>query len=737
MRNRWRHPSILLACAILLTLPRGVHAQEELAGRPVRSLSFSGVSALPEDELRTVIVTEARSCKTVLYAPLCWVTNSSLFLHKPELDPEEVRRDALRLRVHYWRAGWRETRVEPRVEAVDDGVTVTFEIEEGPATVVDSVVIAHDSLLTTADIRSARLPSSGDPVDITALDSAAFHLRSLLRERGFADAMVLDTAIVERDHEATVRLTVVPGRIATVGDVTVDGNDGVSERTIERLVDLRPGQLYRTSDLLEAQRRLYRSELFRSARMEVEETPDSVKPLHIAVQEAPFQAVRFAIGMTTLEFLQGEARYTRYNWMGTARRLDLQAAAGNLFAPQLYGRGIFEGASPQGTGQDIDDAFLRPTWRISAEASQPWLFSRRHSIAVNVFAQRRIVPGIVVDGGYGGGATFTRRFSDRITGSVGYRYERVRVDAGDLYFCVNFAVCRRATIDALSGSHALSPVRLSLQADRSDDPLAPTRGWTAIVDAEHASAATASDFRYNRASGELTHYRRTGPGVLAFRVRGAWVHALAGTREAVDAPPGADEILHPRKRVYAGGAQSVRGYGENQLGPRVLAIDANTLINADSTDACTESTVATGACDPNVVGSDRFSPRPVGGSYAVEGSIEYRVPLGRTLTGALFVDAGAVGAARADLPSGIGSAVTPGFGVRYQSPIGPIRIDLGIRPRIAEDLAVVTQVPDAEGESTLVQLDTPFRYDPVGPGGGFFRSVLSRLQLHLSIGEAF
>jgi hypothetical protein len=66
-----------------------------------------------------------------------------------------------------------------------------------------------------------------------------------------------------------------------------------------------------------------------------------------------------------------------------------------------------------------------------------------------------------------------------------------------------------------------------------------------------------------------------------------------------------------------------------------------------------------------------------------------------------------------------------------------VRVDLGIRPRLNEPLPVITQIEDENGDLQLVRLTTPMQYDPVGSSGGFFHRLFSRLQLHLSIGEAF
>jgi hypothetical protein len=146
------------------------------------------------------------------------------------------------------------------------------------------------------------------------------------------------------------------------------------------------------------------------------------------------------------------------------------------------------------------------------------------------------------------------------------------------------------------------------------------------------------------------------------------------------------------------------------------------------------------------IGDDKFTPRPLGGTSLVEASVEYRFPLFfKNLGGAVFIDGAAVGErvfdplggglkTFRDLVSGSG-AITPGFGVRYYSPVGPIRVDLGVNPSQPEDLAVVTELVK-NGRRQIVPLDTPRRYAPGGGGSGFGR-ILNRLTLHLSIGQAY
>ena len=363
---------------------------------------------------------------------------------------------------------------------------------------------------------------------------------------------------------------------------------------------------------------------------------------------------------------------------------------------------------------------------------QPWFRARENELGIGLFGHRRSAPGIYVDNGLGSSATFTREILERGFASANYRLELSRVEAGDIYFCVNFGICDAGTLGAIQQNQKLSPFTIAMNINRANDPLSPTRGYRFGADAEHASTFTFSDFRYNRATGDAALYHPIrSRGTLAGHVRMGWVRALSSTSTALRVDSDAS-LLHPRKRFYSGGSRSVRGYGENQLGPRVLTIPSSVLRENDP--ACGEEVNIT-TCNPNVDGLDRldFETRPLGGNFVVELSAELRFPLWKQLYGAGFIDAGYVSQkTNPELPRRK-AAITPGIGVRYRSPVGPIRVDIGINPGLAETLPVLTDMTVA-GAKTLVTLNEPRRFKPVGQG---VWGVLDRMVLHLSIGEAF
>ena len=706
----------------------------------VESVTFEGMSSLSKSELQRTLSTEATRCRIILLWPLCALTHSRFFEMRHRLNRDELKRDVLRTAVFYWLRGFRHVHVDTTVTPKGRGVEVTFNITEGPPTVVQSVTVDQPrQVLGENALRRWGLPREGDRMDMTRLDSLATRVRRVLWDRGHGNAMVTDSAHPVDSLHVALRVLLDAGPLTTVDTVLVEGNEDVTARTVRRLVGLHRGDLYKRLDLLEAQRRVYRSDLFRQSLLSVPDSADSVKTVLVTVREAPLRGIQLGVGFNTVEFGQLQGNFTLYNFHGSARRIEFQSVLGNLLASTFYGK--FGSSSPTGADPDPDDAFLSPTWQVSLSMTQPWLFSTSNSIGLNVFTNRRSVPDIVVDRGTGGSATFTRALARDVPLSFTYRYERTSVEAGELYFCVNFGYCRPPTIQALQQTNSLSPFIITLRADRTDDPLAPRSGYSARVDLEHASEITGSDWRFNRGEIEVTPYFKIGRASLAIRMLAGRVTALSGTEEALGVSGSDGILLHPRTRFYAGGARSVRGYAEGQLGPRVLTIDPADLLEPSDTTlgiACTAASIADGSCDPNVAPSNEFTPRPVGGNTLLAGTIEYRFALGRTTGGAVFVDAARVSARNLGDLLQSRSAITPGIGFRYMSPIGPVRIDLGLRPKTIETLQVVTQtLSDDSTTLRLVELTTPKRYDQTEGPHGFLGNVFSRLQLHLYIGEAF
>lgn len=186
---------------------------------------------------------------------------------------------------------------------------------------------------------------------------------------------------------------------------------------------------------------------------------------------------------------------------------------------------------------------------------------------------------------------------------------------------------------------------LGVTFDNTDSLFSPTRGYRADFDYQLGIPA-ASDYAYNKITLQLTRYLEIRDGwVVAGRVLPGAIFTYGGDPDA-----GGEGRVPLFQRLFAGGSTSVRGYERRQLGPKD---------------------------DPQMFGQTR-DPEPIGGSGLFETGVELRFPIGGRLRGVAFVDAGNVW----EDPSEISLAdldYTPGAGVRYVTPIGPVRFDIARR----------------------------------------------------------
>ena len=454
MRSRLRRlfgvPVVLMALPVALGSQPVANSKAPPPNPEVVDLRLNGVHAIKPKELMLSIATDKSHCVTMVLTPICWISKAHYFFKREYLDHAELKRDVLRIKVFYWKRGFREAQVDTAIAETDENqVAVAFNIVEGPPTIVSALdIIQTQSVLNERDLKKRIVLGTGTPLNLLRLDTSVVYLKQSLWDKGYADAVV-DTTITldSATHTGAIKINVDPQHKATIGEILIEGEKKVSERTLRKSLTMQPGQLFRRAEMLKSQRALYESNLFRRASIEVPKQGDSSKVIVVTVQEAPLRDARISAGFNTVDFFQVEGRFTHYNLFGGAKRLELQGVAGNLFAGSLNGRGIFRKLTDN-VGSN-SSRYFTPTYNLSANLRKPWFISHANELALGVFSHRRSAPGIYVDRGFGTTFTFTRTVADRSPASANYTYELTRVDAGDVYFCVNYGVCDQPTLSAL------------------------------------------------------------------------------------------------------------------------------------------------------------------------------------------------------------------------------------------------------------------------------------------------
>src|SRR5439155_969004 len=146
----------------------------------VVNLTLKGVKSVKQSELLSNIYTTASYCNSFILKPFCWISHAKYFFTKKYLDRQELGRDLLRIRVFYWKRGYREAEVDTAV--VNRGhnkVGVTFFIKEGPPTLVSDIIVNQPTptLLSQRALYESNLFRRAaieprPPIDIATPDSA-------------------------------------------------------------------------------------------------------------------------------------------------------------------------------------------------------------------------------------------------------------------------------------------------------------------------------------------------------------------------------------------------------------------------------------------------------------------------------------------------------------------------------------------------------------------------------------
>ena len=709
-------PLLLLAALAATTV---LSAQEQ--ERVVRGLSFVGNSALNDLTLESAIATTKSSG---------WATNPLVrwlgLGEKRYFSEVEFRRDVVRLILLYRQSGFMNAVVDTLVRRTPRDVYVTFRIHEGePVRVARLDVTGVDGIIDVKELKSDLPLQVGDPFNRFLMQASADTIVTRLRNGGFPYAEVLRNFDSEAGVlRAEITLDAQPGPRMRIGEVEIRGLRDVDTATVRRVMSVRPGHGFRQETLYQTQRDLYGMGVFNSVNVVlVDSVPpqetvlrDSTVRVLIQVQEGPRHQVRIGFGYATVECFRIQSGWTAHDFLGGARTLDLSARFSKLGAgtPKRT-TGLNQFCNPFAGTWTIDT--INYTFGITLR--QPAFLSRSHVATVGFVAERRSEFGVYTREAIGGNADLTLNARGRLPFTLGYSYSVGRTTAADGIYCSLFRLCDEASRKFLRDRRQFGAVSLTAVRDRVNSVLDPSEGSLATVTVLHASRFVGSQapYEFNRGEVEVAKYHPLGRRtVFAWRVRGGTILprniALAG--QSVGYVP-------PDQRFYGGGPSSVRGYGRNELGPRVYVI-------RDRSPSAVDSAATAQAGDTVWRG---VLTAPTGGNTAIVLNAELRFPspiFAQRMRLGLFVDAGQVWERGEEIVSIRGMRVTPGAGVRFATPLGPVRIDAAYNGYPTERGPLLYQPPAPD--PIIVIRDS---YPPLRARKSFWQKVV----IQFAVGQAF
>jgi outer membrane protein insertion porin family len=600
------------------------------------------------------------------------------FFEAEDFNDEIVEEAIQRMLALYHAKGFPFAQIAPVITEPDDPIHLTFFIFEGKKVKTGTISFAGVKL-DEAKLKAILSLREGDVYNPDLIDSDREALTNFYYALGHLSVIVdeIQTTYNEDAQTMNIVISIQEGARIEIGDVGVVGLNTVSEDEVRREIRIKSGDSYNEVDILDARYRViefYNTRGFPSVDVGVARSIDGLKA-HIlfTIKEGPF----VVFGKTVV------TGNNRTNYDVVKRELLKQEKAPFDYSilrkekQQLYKLGLFSdvnlemiegfdqrkdvlislheanaGAVEFGLGySDYEeyrgflDVSYRNLWGMNRQASvrtelsslerrlllqyyEPWFLSRATALRAFILSEYR--KELNVDN------RDTRYKLTRNAVSAGIEKKFNNSIKSELYY--EFSVVNTYDVEpdvVLSkedtGTLVISGLRLGIIYDTRNDPFYPTKGVLSGISTKITSPILLSESDFVKLSFYGNIYRELIPGfVMALSLRGGIARGYGATSTE----------LPIVERFFLGGRTTVRGYEQDTLGPK---------------------------------GSDE---NPTGGNAFLMENLEMRVGLGKGIGIVTFLDGGNVWVKAKDVdPSDI--KFTAGLGLRYDTPVGPLRVDYG------------------------------------------------------------
>lgn len=535
---------------------------------------------------------------------------------------EQFEADLKRIVAFYKDRGYPDAKVtsfDVKLNDKQDGVDVTVNIEEGEPIVVEMVEYIGFDPVPPARLNALRSRGplfGGAPLDRAVAQAMREAALDEIKDNGFPYGTVrLTERPGQHERSRVLTLTATPGTLARYGEIQVQGNTTVGDNVVTRQLTFRPNWRYRVSQLQESQRRLYNLETFQFA---------NIEPI-INEGEQP-EIVPVKVTVT-------EGKHRKVNF-GLGYGTEEKARV----AMDWRHVNFFGGARTL----QLEGKYSALTKGGRANFRQPYLFSPRNALLLSAQSWYRNEPAYDLSTRGGRFAVertlprpgpFSRRSASSSI-SLAYTNEFQSYQVSEL--ARNTPSFHKTLIslglDPLTGTGrgVLSSLAFNYHRSTADSTVNARRGYTLDGHVEQAGSAFRGDFDFVETIVEGRAYAALGDrAVVAIKARGG----------SIGVPRGENLKVPFFRRYWLGGATSLRGWGRFDVAPL-------------------------------------FEGLPIGGHTMFESSAELRVPIWGNLSGVVFADAGNVWNNAWDFNFG-DLRYDVGPGLRYLTPIGPIRVDVG------------------------------------------------------------
>ncbi|HET6350231.1 MAG TPA: outer membrane protein assembly factor BamA, partial [Candidatus Krumholzibacteria bacterium] len=564
---------------------------------------------------------------------------------KPILDTQQVDRDVASLEAYYRSIGYPDATVRlDHIEYLEKHrfADIYITVVEGAPNLVQSVDFRGHLILKEDQLHKDLLLVPGEPYNASLLETDIYTIRARYFDQGYLAVTIADSVRIE-NRNVNIIYYVNPRKQLYVGDITIDGNSAVRTGVIQKEITVKKGDVCRYNKVLETERNLFETGLFSVVDVLPEhvDTLTNVVDIRVRVRERKESWIEAGFGVGNVLGSKVFAEWGTRNLAGTGRTVRLKAT---------YAFDLFSGNEINPHKFHITSTY----YRYDAIYGQRRLFGLKLPSALNGYVEwdntvpnlevKTLGAALLVSHQFGRLRDFGRE--SQVVGSFSVE-DITRNEAG--------APESRSRSNILGGS---------ISRDTRDFVLNPTVGSYRVLSSQIAGGILGGENDFYTVESTAQHYYGVETrSVFAWRLRAGYANSYGRSGQ-----------VPVENRYFLGGANSVRGYEESGLGPR----DAE--------------------------------GNPIGGAFMLLANVEIRYPLPLlwrwNFSGAFFLDSGNVWqdishmrGRQFRLFSGIDETTVDdyrygvGLGIRYNTPIGPIRLDWGFPTK-----------PDPINEKNMVYL---------------------------------
>jgi outer membrane protein insertion porin family len=526
-------------------------------------------------------------------------------------------------------------------------MAVRIVVTEGPRITIDAVTFSGNRALDDTALRAKVKLQAGEPFvpAQVAVDRDAIQLA--YQDLGYESATVDARPVIgENDTHATLTFQVQEGPQVFVDHVLIVGNVRTSVSTIEHELQVKPGDPFSISAINESQRRLTALGLFRRARIsELPHGAESQRDLLVTIEEAPPTSMGYGGGVEgKLRVVDNGPNAPPTEEIDIAPRAFFDIGRRNVFGKNRSVN-FFSSVSlhPQSSFVEYRTIF---TFR------EPRVFNSGADALMNVTSEQQTRSGFDFSR-HSASVDVARKLTRAVSITGSYQIQRTSV------FNELLKPEDRLLIDTRFPKVRLSSFASSVIRDTRDDQVDPSTGGYLSASGQIAGRAIGSQIGFVKSFFTAQGFRPIA-GTSRFILAGSARLGLAAgfPRESVDdngdvIPGVVIRDLPQSERFYSGGDTTNRGFSLDRVGIRHVPSQPNV-------DTLTEDLL------------------PIGGNGLVVLNAEVRTRLGQKFGVVSFLDTGNVYklVSTIDLTEMRSSL---GGGVRYKSPFGPIRFDIGFK----------------------------------------------------------